>query len=348
MSTLTRKVVISSFGTKDDVSNVQVVEESIPAPAKHEVQVEVLYAGFSGADISMRMGRYPMQRSAPLTPGYTLVGRVRENGSKCNKFKSGDVVAAVTKYNAESQLANIDESLLLAVPSALSGSDELLQQVCALCLDWSTAYGMVERAAKVQAGQKVFIHGLSGAVGYGLLTLCKLKGAQIYGTASPRNHGALADLGAAAVFDYKNKDWIESMQGLGGADVVFDPLGFESWDESWSILSPAGLLVGYGGNSPVLNEHQKLRAPYPSILKLLTRGWMPFEDRRTTFYYIDPSGSWYEPDFAALVAMLEEGKIFVPIKAVWPLTTESIQEAHKSWGKLAGMGSLLVQAGKAA
>jgi NADPH:quinone reductase-like Zn-dependent oxidoreductase len=43
------------------------------------------------------------------------------------------------------------------------------------------------------------------------------------------------------------------MQGTGGMDAVFDPLGFESWDESYSILREGGVLVGYGLNLPALS-----------------------------------------------------------------------------------------------
>ncbi len=104
-------------------------------------------------------------------------------------------MAAVTSYDADSELTNVNENLLLPVPAELSSADRHLQQVAAASLDWSTAYGMVERAAAVQKDQRVFIHGLSGSVGSGLMSLCKLKGARIYGTASKRNHEALKAAG---------------------------------------------------------------------------------------------------------------------------------------------------------
>lgn len=90
---------------------------------------------------------------------------------------------------------------------------------------------------------------MSGAVGYATMVLCQLQGATVYGTASARSHSAVREMGATP-FDFRDKKWISAMQEVGGAHVVFDPLGFESWDESYSITSPSdGLLVGYGGNS---------------------------------------------------------------------------------------------------
>jgi NADPH:quinone reductase-like Zn-dependent oxidoreductase len=104
---------------------------------------------------------------------------------------------------------------------------------------------MPHRAAHVAAAKKIFVHALSGAVGGALLRLAKLQGAQVFGTASLKRHDELRQLGVTP-FDYSNKNWITSTQVRGGVDAVFDPLGFESFDESYSILKREGALVGYG------------------------------------------------------------------------------------------------------
>lgn len=91
-------------------------------------------------------------------------------------------MACLSIYGAEAELVNLPEKYLAAVPPGVD-----LQQATALILDWNTAYGMVMHAAQVKAGQKVFVHGLSGAVGRALLTLAKMRGAEVFGTASPRN-----------------------------------------------------------------------------------------------------------------------------------------------------------------
>ncbi|KAK3936344.1 zinc-binding dehydrogenase [Diplogelasinospora grovesii] len=347
MATTIRKALISSFSTHDDVTTISVVSAPLPAPGKKHVQVRVSYAGFSGADINMRMGIYPMQRKAPLTPGYCMVGRVAAIGPSCTpQYRVGDMVAAVTTYDAQAELINVDESLLIPVPQELAVRDDLVQQTAALVLDWNTAYGMVSHATDVQSGQSVFVHGLSGAVGQGLMTLCLLRGARVYGTASKRNHQTLLDAGCAGVFEYRNKGWVQAMKELGGADAVFDPLGFESWDESFSILSGKGILVGYGGNQAVLSGgEEKPRSPLPHIAKLLAKGASPFCGKRTSFYYIKPGTSTCAADLQACMGLLKKGKIQVPIKAVWELNTEGIRDAHRSWGKIEGMGSLLIRVG---
>ena len=333
MPTKMRKALVAEFG---GVEKINIVDSDISEPAAQHVQVKVAYSGFSGADINMRQGAYPMQRKAPLTPGYCLVGSVKINGHGSNKFRVGDVVACLSVYDAEAELANLPEKYLISVPAGMD-----LQVATALILDWNTAYGMVIRAACVSAGQRVFVHGMSGAVGYAIMILCQEGGAEVYGTASASKHAAIQQLGATP-FTYHNKEWMAKMNGLGGADVVFDALGFESWDESYSILKPqGGLLIGYGGNLGSLRREAPRSVIYPT-LKLLARNYLKFwSQKRTTFYWISRDQATFEPELKALFKMVQEGKISVSIKQVYDL--ENIQEAHRSWGKGPGMGSNLIR-----
>lgn len=330
-----RKVVITAFGP---VSNLQIVTETISPPPKGHVQVQILYAGFAGADVNMRLGIYPLQRSAPLTPGYCFSGRVTANGAGCASFKAGDLVTALTKYDADAEYINIPEKYLVAIPEGVDP-----KQACALTLDWNSAYGMVHRSAKVSAGQRVFIHGISGAVGQGLMYLCLLQGATVYGTAAERNHAALKEAGAHP-FLYTNKDWIQAMKELGGAHAVFDALGFESFDESYSILSTTekSILVAYGNNLATLTDG-KQRSPYLPMAKLLLKG-AKVCTRSTTFFAITRDQKTFKPELETLLGMVKEGTISPTIKEMWDL--DDIRVAHETWGKGKGMGSYLIRIAK--
>jgi NADPH:quinone reductase-like Zn-dependent oxidoreductase len=330
--TAIRKVTITAFG---DPSNVKVVDDVLVDPPKNHVQIKVLYSGFSGADINMRLGVYPLQKKAPLTPGYCLVGRVHMNGPNCSKFAPGDLVCSMTMYDAEATYSNVAEKYLFSVPEGLDH-----QAATALILDWNTAYGMVYRAAEVKSGDKVFIHGMSGAVGYALTQLCLLKGAQVYGTASARNHDAIRTLGCTP-FEYRNHDWVQHMKSLGGAQAVFDPLGFESWDRSYSILSLDGsVLIGYGGNGATLNGEDARSVIWPTT-KLLAQN-LKLCKRRTKFYYIDKDQKTFEPELRALFDLVMTNKVKVNIKKVVP-NLDAVPKVHEEWTRLEGMGSVVVK-----
>jgi len=325
-----KKVVITEFG---DESKLAIVEADLPEPGAREVQLSVEYSIVSGSDVNMLRGTYPFQKKAPLTPGYSVLGKVRANGRGCSKFKVGDRVACLSKYEGQAELINLPERFLVRVPEGVD-----LKAAVALVLDWVTAYQMLHHAARIKSGQKIFVHGLSGAVGGALLSLGRIQGAQVLGTASPSKHDELRKLGAV-VFDYSNKDWITTMQELGGVDAVFDPLGFESFDESYSVLKKGGILVAYGMNLPALTNTPRPPA-LPAILKLLSKNLLFWSGKRTTFYGLSRRSKNFIPDLELLLSWLKSGKISVPIKATFRL--EEIQKAHREYASSARMGSIVI------
>ncbi|KAM0330568.1 hypothetical protein ACHAQA_003515 [Verticillium albo-atrum] len=331
MTATIRKAVITEFG---DPSVVKVIDGHIEAPSAKHVQVATIYSGFSGADVNMRRGVYPMQKAAPLTPGYSLVGTVKQNGPGSTRFKPGDVVACLTKYDAQSELVNLPEKYLIKVPTGIE-----LQQATALILDWCTAYAMVKQTAKVTQGQRVFIHGISGAVGYAVMKLCQMEGAEVYGSASERNHKSIREQGGTP-FVYTNKDWMKAMTDLGGAHAVFDPIGFESFDDSFSILTSDGIVVGYAANAQSITGQAPRSTIWPFV-KFLARGKVPFSQKRTSFYFISRDDQDFEPNLRKLFDLLSQGKIVVPIRKLWDL--EDVQEAHRQWQSGTGVGSVVIR-----
>jgi len=331
--TAIRKVLIPEFG---DVDVLKVVDDVCEPPPEGHVQIATEYSGFSGGDINMRKGIYPFMKKAPLTPGYCLVGKIVATGKGADKFQPGDVVAVLTKYDAEATLVNQPEKYCVKVPD---GVDH--QQATALLCDWNTGYSMAVHTAKVSKGQKVFVHGLSGAVGYALMTACMIQGAEVYGTASESKHAELKARGAHP-FVYTNKGWIQAMKDMGGADAVFDPLGYDSYDESFSILSKTGILVAYGTNKQSLNGQEG--NPLPSVLKMLARGLNPLSSKSTTFFGVSRDSAHYIENITTLLEMVKTGKITVPIKNVWDM--EDIQAAHREWGAGSGIGSFLIKVAK--
>lgn len=339
--TTIRKAMITSFGGPESVT---VTTGDIPPPPPGHVQVRILYSGFSGSDINMRLGRYPMQPPAPLVPGYQFAGLVVCSGPGSTRFAPGTPVCTISVTDSEAELINIDEKYIVVIPPALAATDDGMQQACAAVLDWHSAWDMVSYVAQVKPGQKVFVHGMSGAVGYALMVLSLRAGAEVYGTASARNHDELRALGATPMV-YTDKKWMEYMQSLGGAHVIFDPLGFESWDESYDILASEGLLVGYGGNKGSLDGGGKDagRSPWPQMAKLMARGLKVWQNKRTYFYYISRERDRFIGQAEAVLGLIAEGHVRVPIKKIWELSEESLREAHEGWGKTPGMGSMLVR-----
>ena len=123
-----KKVVITAFG---DESKLAIVESDLPDPGADEVQLSVEYSIVCGSDVSMRRGAYPFQKKPPLSPGYSVIGRARLNGNGCSRFKIGDRLACLTKYDGQAELINLPEKYLIPVPEGVDP-----KAADALILDW--------------------------------------------------------------------------------------------------------------------------------------------------------------------------------------------------------------------
>jgi NADPH:quinone reductase-like Zn-dependent oxidoreductase len=326
-----KKVVITAFG---DESKLAVVECELPDPDSGNVQLSVEYSIVCGSDVNMRRGTYPLQRKPPLTPGYSVIGKVRVNGKGCSKFTIGDRVACLSKYEGQAELINLPEKYLVRVRDDVDG-----KAAVALILDWVTAYQMLHRVAHVKPGEKMFVHALGGAVGGALLRFGLLAGASVFGTASAKKHDELRQLGAIP-FEYANKNWITAIQELGGVDAVFDPLGFESFDESYSVLRRGGILVGYGMNLPAWTKTPQ-RPVIPAVLKLFAKNLLFGSGKRTTFFGVTRSSRNFSPDLELLFEWLRAGRISVPVKSTF--TLDQIQEAHREYANSERMGSIVIE-----
>jgi NADPH:quinone reductase-like Zn-dependent oxidoreductase len=259
---------------------------------------------------------------------------VRLNGKGCSRFRTGDRLACLSKYEGQADLINLPEKYLIPVPEGVDA-----KAAVALILDWVTAYEMLHRSAHIKTGDKIFVHALSGAVGGALLRLGQLQGAQIFGTASSKKHNELRQLGAVP-FDYSDKDWIAAIQKLGGVDAVLDPLGYESFDESYSILRKGGVLVGYGMNLPAWTKTPE-RPMIPSVLKLFSKNLLFWSGKRTTFFGVSRGSKNFASDLEQLFEWLRNEKISIPIKATFKL--DEIQSAHREYASGSGTRSIIIE-----
>src|SRR5262249_26432194 len=123
---------------------------------------------------------------------------------------------------------------------------------------WTTAYQLLHRAARVQRGQRVLVHGAAGAVGQALLALGRLAGLDLWGTARDEHALLIREMGATPI-DYQREDFTRVLPG--GFDVVFDGIGADGYRRSFAALKPGGLVCVFGYSAAV-----KAQRRLPAIL----------------------------------------------------------------------------------
>ncbi|KAJ5080803.1 hypothetical protein N7456_013513 [Penicillium angulare] len=216
---------------------------------------------------------------------------------------------------------------------------ERVQAVGEGCTQIQQAYTIATQIAKVDKNQRVFVHGISGADGCALMIPCSLMGAEVYGTASERNQKLFRAYGATP-FVYTDKKWIAAMKDVGAGHAVLDPLGFESFEERYSILTSDGIIVAYGNNMDSL-AGPRLRDPTTAIMKMLSWNSDSPSGKKTTFFGRDRDSPNYANDVSALMNMMAEGRFQVSIKKVWAMG--DVEATYRQWGGGHGIGSVLIK-----
>ena len=200
-----------------------------------------------------------------------------------------------------------------------------------LIVNGVTAYQMLHRTAKVQAGQTVLVLGASGGVGTILVQLARHAGARVIGTASPRHHDALRALGVEPV-DYRDPDLAARVRELapGGVDAVFDHLGGPSVTRSYRLLNRTGTLVSYSIASKLDDTTPVLLDFLPLLAKLAYWNYLPTR-RHASFYNVwadagkagsikrDTFRTRVRADLEHLFGLLRDGVLTAKIAARYPL-----------------------------
>jgi NADPH:quinone reductase-like Zn-dependent oxidoreductase len=100
---------------------------------------------------------------------------------------------------------------------------------------------------KIQRGQKVLVHGASGAVGtYAVQLASRHFGANVTGVCSSVNLELVKTLGASQVIDYTQQDFTQSGETY---DVVFDAVGKLSPAHGNKVLKRAGIYINVHADS---------------------------------------------------------------------------------------------------
>ncbi len=318
-----RVVRVWRFGGPE---GLEVVEEPMPVPGRREVRVRVLASGLEYTDVVIRRHLYPqtMRRRPPFVLGYDVVGEIDRLGESVTDFQLGDRVADMTVLGSNAAYCTLEADHLTRVPRGVDPAE-----AATLVLSWTTAYQLLHRAARVRAGQRVLVQGAAGAVGQALLTLGKLAGLELWGTARATHASLLNDLGATPI-DYQREDFTRVLPG--GFDVVFDGVGEDGYRRSFAALKRGGLLCAYGYSAGV-NERRRplgILSWFPRVyLDYLVR-WLP-AGKRCYIYSINLlrrlHPAWFQEDLSRLLELLATGAIRPRIAE--RLGFEQIVDAHR-------------------
>ena len=231
-------------GLSDDLGGTGLAEVETRAPGPGEVRVRMKAASVNFPDILICQGRYQLKLDPPFIPGMEMAGIVDAVGEGVTAFRPGDAVAGGTRHGAFSEYVNTAAEGLVAKPEAFS-----FAEAAAYPAAYLTAYVSLVRRARLEPGETLLVHGASGGVGMATMEVGKLLGARVIATTGSlakadalRAHGADHVVLATGGF----REEVKALTDGRGADVVFDPVGGDVFDESVRCIAFDGRLLVVG------------------------------------------------------------------------------------------------------
>ena len=315
-----RVVQVRRFGGPDEL---EVVDALLPMAGRGEVRVRVLASGLEYTDVLIRRHLYPqtMHLRLPFVMGYDVIGEIDQLGDGVRGFQLGDRVADMTVVGSNAAYRTLRADRLTRLPASLD-----VAEAATLILSWTTAYQLLHRAARVQRGQRVLVHGAAGAVGQAQLALGRLAGVELWGTARGEHAALVRELGAKPI-DYQREYFTRVLPG--GFDVVFDGIGEDAYRRSFAALKRGGLLCAYGYSAGV-QAHRRMLTILMWIACLYLWSWL-LGGKRARFYSINVlrarHPAWFREDLERLFGLLATRTIRPRVAE--RISFDEVAEAHR-------------------
>ena len=223
--------------------------EEVPSPETQagQVKVSVRASAVNYPDILMTQGKYQFKPPMPFTPGFESAGIVIETAPDVKGWSAGDRVLTHQRVGGYAEELVVPAQEVTGLPDGMSFDEGAGFYVGAL-----TAHVALHWRGQLQAGEVLLVYGAAGGMGLAAVEVGKLMGAMVIGVARGEDRQAVvAAKGANHVIDPAAgiRDQVLEITGGAGADVVYDPVGGDAFDQSVRCIAWEGriVIVGFAG-----------------------------------------------------------------------------------------------------
>jgi len=250
-------MICRQFGEPSILRLEKVNEPDIQAG---HVKIKVHSAGLNFPDTLMIAGKYQVRPPFPFSPGMESAGIVTEIGIGVSHIKVGDRVLSEHGFGGLAEFVLAKETSTFVIPDSMS-----FNQAAGFPVTYGTTYHALVDRAQLKPGEVLLVHGAAGGVGLNAVELGKLLGATVIATVgSDEKMDIVKQYGADFVINYSTesiKDRVKELTNGVGADVIYDPVGGDAFDQSIRCINWQGrlLVVGFAsGRIPELKTNLAL------------------------------------------------------------------------------------------
>mgnify|MGYP001160567671 CR=1 FL=1 len=300
-----KAVQCTSYGPPE---NLEFNEIDDPTAGDGEVLIDIYATGLNFPDTLQIQGKYQFQPPFPFTPASEVAGVISEVGAGVSGFDIGDRVMAMIGTGGMAEKVACPAGGVTKIPDGMS-----FPVASGFGMIYHTSYHALKQRADIQPGENLLVLGASGGVGLAAVELGKTMGARVIAAASTDEKLEVAkNAGADELINYGDgllKDKVKKLTGGVGADVIYDPVGGDLFDQCARCINWKGRLLVIGFASGTIPK-------YPINLALL-KGcdlvgvfWGDFRRREPEVH---------NQNVEDLFALFSEGKIKPLVSQKFPL-----------------------------
>ena len=225
-------------------------EEVAPAPlAQRQVRIRVRACGLNFADTLVIAGKYQVKPPFPFSPGIEVAGDIVETGAEATALRPGQRVCAFLRAcggYAEEIVA--DAVATIPIPDRMD-----YVTAASFPVAYGTSHLALTHRGRLKPGETLLVLGAAGGVGLTAVEIGKALGARVIAAAGSADKLAVArEHGADELIDYTSesiRDRVRELTGGKGADVVYDPVGGDAFDQALRAVNWEArmLVIGFAG-----------------------------------------------------------------------------------------------------
>ena len=241
-----KAIVCNNFGP---IKNIEYKEVDEPSLNEDSILIKVKSVGVNFPDGLLVQGKYQLKPETPFIPGMEVAGEVIGLGSKDNTdLAVGDRIAALSQLNGYAEKAVVKISSTFKIPENMSYDD-----ACALLCAYGTSHYALKQRGQLKKGETLVVLGASGSTGIAAIQIGKIMGAKVIAVASNNEKQKIAkENGADISIGYDNlKEKLKEISAGKGVDVIFDPVGGDTFDTIARTMARKGrlLVIGFASGS---------------------------------------------------------------------------------------------------
>jgi len=231
----------------------------IPKPTGADVLLRIAACGLNFADLLLAQGKYQDMPPLPFILGMEVSGTVEDIGPDAPNHLLGKRVSVFGGQGGLAEYGCFPSQLCVELPTSVS-----FEHGAAFQIAYGTSHLALAHRARLKPGERLLVLGAAGGVGLTAVEIGKLMGAEVIAAARGQEKCEIAKAaGADHVIDSTTGDIRDMVISLGGADVVYDPVGGDQFKSAFRATNPEGriLTIGFasGDVPPIPANHMLVK-----------------------------------------------------------------------------------------